>query len=56
MSIAVPVARSVVAEVQCYSVDSKGYYCELQEFNFTAPLDLKSSLKKWIAENADPVS
>ena len=48
--------RSVVADVQCYSVDRKGYYSELQEFNFTAPLDLDSPLKKWIADNADPVS
>jgi hypothetical protein len=47
-------AESVVADVQCYSVDRKGYYSELQEFNFTAPLDLESPLKKWIADNADP--
>ena len=51
-----PCCRSFVAEVQCYSVDSRGYYSELQEFNFTAPLDLESPLKKWIKENADPVS
>ena len=43
-------------EVQCYSKDSSGYYCELCEFNFTAPLDYTLSLEKCIAKNADPVS
>ena len=47
--------RLVVAEVQCYSVDSRGYYSELQDFDFVAPLDLEAPLRESIAENADPV-
>lgn len=45
-----------MAEVHCYSVDSKGYYSDLHQFNFLATLDLNAPLEKSLAESADPVS
>jgi hypothetical protein len=45
----------VLAEVQCYSVDTRGYYSQLREFNFLAELDLRAPLRKSIAESAHPV-
>ena len=50
------VARSVLAEVQCYSVDSRGYYSELNEFDFIAELDLYAPLGRSLANSAHPVS
>ena len=49
---------SILAQVQCYSVDSsgRGFYSELQEYNFDAELELKTALKISITECAHPVS
>ena len=46
----------MLAEVQCYSVDSRGYYSELKEFNFLAELDVSSPLGQSLADSAHPVS